>query len=188
MPSSIQSGRRIHSWPATPSCIHGGEQGREEEPGVEDAGAVPLRPEQRRPVVGGGRAGVLLGVRGPGAGAVRGARRPRQPPALPPPPRRRRAGVRLRGAGPPRAALLRRRLPRRALAHGPRRPGRGRRRRGHRRPVDAHMRPAARRQREHQGTAGGVPGAQPAQVHAAVLLLLAGGGWRQEVSSRRAAG
>ncbi|XBI67760.1 hypothetical protein VPH35_047057 [Triticum aestivum] len=101
--------------------IYGGEQGREEEPGVEDPGAVQVRAEQRRPVVRGGGAGVLLGVRGAGVGAVRGARRPRRPPALPAPPRRRRAGVRLRGAGAPRPALRRRRLPRRALAHGPRR-------------------------------------------------------------------
>lgn len=106
---------------------------------------MPVRTEQRRPVVGSGRAGVLLGVRGPGAGAVRGVRRLHQPPALPLPPRRRRVGVRLRGAGPPRVALLRRRLPRRALAHGPRRPRRRRGRRGRRGPVGADGEVSSRR-------------------------------------------
>ena len=122
-------------------------QGREEERSdFKNPAAVQVRAERRwrlRAVVV--AAGVLLGVRGLRAGAVRGARRVRQPPVVPAPPGRRRARVRVRGAGPARAARLRRRrLPRRAVADGERRRRRRRPAAGRRRRLLADMRPAQR--------------------------------------------
>ena len=128
--------------------------GREEEPDIKNPAAMQVRAERRRRLRPGVAAAVLLGVRWARAGALRGARRVRQPPAVPAPPRRRRARVRLRGAGPARAARLRRRrVPRRAVADGARRGRRWRRRPAvRRRRLVADMRLAQRQ----QGPRGGV--------------------------------
>jgi hypothetical protein len=107
----------------------GGEGPRVEDPGLARQ-QVRCRRRRRRRQSGAGGGGVLLGVRGRRAGALRGAGRARQQPALPAPPRRRRARVRLRGAGPARAARLRRRrVPRRHVTDGAPRRWRWQRRR-----------------------------------------------------------
>ena len=137
---------------------------------------MQVRAERRRLIrpVAVVAAGVLLGVRGPRAGAVRGARRVRQPPAVPAPPGRCGARVRVRDAGPARAARLRRRrLPRRAVADGARRRRRRRRPPASRRLcLLADMRSAQRQ----QGPRGRVQDAKPAVVVA--------DSWQEEVSER----